>query len=120
MLSLNYRLQGLKNFFYEITMGIGAVVRNIAQGALGSGFDSRAAYIGHSVANGSLPLQRFFRVVLPGCQVAELGPATCYTRRRYKASSHFFDNLNQIDLKSMAKLNCVHKIVKTAAYHFAS
>ena len=37
----------------------GVVVRHIAR-ASGQGFDCRAGQIGHSVANGLPPLQRFF------------------------------------------------------------
>ena len=52
----------------------------------GVGFDSQVGQIGHSVANGSPPLQRFFEAVLPRRQVAEKGPATRYTLRRNTAS----------------------------------
>ena len=39
--------------------------QNNAICAGGLGFDSRAGQIGHSVANGSPPLRRFFGAVLP-------------------------------------------------------
>ena len=42
-----------------------SVVSNIAINAVGLGFKSQAVKIRHSVANGSPPLRRFFRVVLP-------------------------------------------------------
>ena len=41
------------------------VAEDIAIGARGLGFDSRAVLIGHSVANGSPLLRRLFRAVLP-------------------------------------------------------
>ena len=42
----------------------GRVVKDIAVGSEGLGLDYRAGRIGHSVANGSSPLQRFFGAVL--------------------------------------------------------
>ena len=41
------------------------LIKKIATGAGGLEFDSRAGQIGHSVANGSPPLQRILRAVLP-------------------------------------------------------
>ena len=41
------------------------VVTNIAAGAGGHGFDYRVGLSGHSVANGSPPLQCIFGKVLP-------------------------------------------------------
>ena len=40
------------------------VVKDIAIGAFGISFDSQAGVIGHSVADGSAPLRRFFGAVL--------------------------------------------------------
>ena len=55
------------------------MVKDIAIGAGGSGFDSRAGQIRHNAANGSPPLQRFFGAVLPRRETAEMDPATRYT-----------------------------------------
>ena len=44
----------------ECSVRIGVVVRDTADGAGSLGFDSWAGQIGHSVANVSPPLQRFF------------------------------------------------------------
>ena len=55
------------------------MVKDIANGAEGLGFDSRAGQIGHSVAYGSPSLRRFFGDVLSW---HEMSPATCYTLRR--------------------------------------
>ena len=52
---------------------------DIAIGAGGAAFVFRAGQIGHSVANGSPPLRRFFEVVLPRRHAAELGLTTRYT-----------------------------------------
>ena len=54
----------------------------VTTGAGGPGFDSQADQIGQTVANGSLPLLRFFGTVSPRRKVAEMGPANCYTLRR--------------------------------------
>ena len=45
---------------------VSSVVKLVAIGAEGLGFDSGADQIGHSVANGSPPLRCFFGAVLPG------------------------------------------------------
>ena len=41
------------------------MIKDIAIGAGGLGFDSRAGQIRHTVADGSPALQRFFEAVLP-------------------------------------------------------
>ena len=51
-------------------------------GAEGLGFDSRAGQIGPSLANGSLPLRRFFGAALPRRQVAEMDTKTSRMLRR--------------------------------------
>ena len=43
------------------------VIKDIAIDAEGLGFNSQAGQIGHSVANGSPPLRRFFGAALPKC-----------------------------------------------------
>ena len=55
------------------------MVRDITIGAGGRGFDYQAGQIGHSVANGSLPLRCLFVAVLPGRLAAEMDSATRYT-----------------------------------------
>ena len=45
-------------------------------------FDSRAGQIGHSVANCSPSLRRFFEAKLPRRDAAEIGSATLYLLRR--------------------------------------
>ena len=67
-------------------LGCSLAVDHIAMGARGLGFDYRAGQIGHSVANGSLPLRRFFGAVLPRRQAVEMCLATRYTLRRNTAS----------------------------------
>ena len=59
-----------------------AVVKDIAIGAGGLGFDSRAGQIGHSVANILPSLLRFFGAVLSRRSIAEMDPVTRYTRQR--------------------------------------
>ena len=58
---------------------------DIAIGSGGLGFYSRAGQIGHSVANGSPPLRRFFGAALPSSGAA-MNSATCYTLWRNNAS----------------------------------
>ena len=48
-----------------IHRAVGVVGKEPVIGTEGPGFDSRAGQIGHSVAKGSPPLQRFFGAVLP-------------------------------------------------------
>ena len=57
---------------------VGAVMKNIAIGAGGLGFDSCAGQIGHSVANGSPVLRHFFGAVLPRRCATEMGSAAYY------------------------------------------
>ena len=57
------------------------VVEQITVSAGGLGFDSRAGQFGHSVANGLLPLRRFFETVLPRRSAAEMHPASRNTPR---------------------------------------
>ena len=65
---------------------MGVVVKDIAIGTRGLGFDSRAIQIGHSVANGSPLMRRLFGAVLPRRLAAEIGLVTRYTLRRNTAS----------------------------------
>ena len=60
------------------------LVNNIAMGRLGLGFDHRDDQITHTVANGSLPLRRFFAVRSFGAQVLSIkdGTAFRYSLRR--------------------------------------
>ena len=52
--------------FYSLADNIdGKVVNDIAASAVGDGFDSRVAQIGHSVANSLPPLRCFVEAVLP-------------------------------------------------------
>ena len=55
------------------------MARDIAIGAEGMAFDSRADQIEHSVVNGSPPLQCFFGAVLPQHKAAEMVPVIRYT-----------------------------------------
>ena len=59
-----------------------AVVKDIAIGAGGLGFDSQAGQIGHSVANILPSLLRFFGAVLSRSSIAEMDPVTRYTCQR--------------------------------------
>ena len=63
---------------------IGVVVIDIAIGAGGLGFDSRAAQIGRNVANVAPPLRGFFGAVLPRAvsRATEMASITSYTLRR--------------------------------------
>ena len=61
---------------------VNEAVQDIARGAGGSWFDSRASQIRQSVANGSPPLRRF---VLLQRYAAEIEPATRYTLWRNAA-----------------------------------
>ena len=70
-------------------------------GAGGLRIKSRAGQIGHIVANGSPPLQHFFRKKLccPGAMTRRWAPQTRYTLRRnttsiIKDSISFYSNLN--------------------------
>ena len=54
--------------------------------AAGLEFDSLTGQSKHGVASGSLPLQCFFRDVLPSREAAKMGPATRYMLRRNTAS----------------------------------
>ena len=58
---------------------VGVAGQDIAIGAGGVGFDSRAGQIGHSGAKVSPTWQYFFGAVLPS---AEMDPATRYTISR--------------------------------------
>ena len=64
----------------------GVVVKGIAIGAGGLGFDFRTHQIGHSVANSLSPLRCFFGAVLSRRLAAEMDPAARYTLRRNTAS----------------------------------
>ena len=48
--------------------GLLHVVKDIAIGAKGHGFDFQAGKIGRSVTNGLPPVRRFFGAVLPGAR----------------------------------------------------
>ena len=56
-----------------------SVVQHIAIGAEDLVFGSGAGQIGHSVANGSVPLSRFYEAVLPRRKAADMDPSTRYT-----------------------------------------
>ena len=62
------------------------VVKHISIGAVGLWFNYRSGQFGHSVFNGSPPLRRFFRAVLPRREVAKMGPTARHTLRRTTAS----------------------------------
>ena len=66
---------------------VGEVVKDIAIGARGLGFDSLAGQIGHSVASGSSPLRLFFGPVLSRRLAAEMGHAISCTLWRNIAST---------------------------------
>ena len=57
-----YRLYNFRIFKCK---SISSVVKHIAIDSGGLGFGSRAGQIGHSIANGSPLLRRFFGAVLP-------------------------------------------------------
>ena len=84
-------LQGstkLKNFVINIfteTRRISSVAKDIAIGAGGLGFDTRAGQIGYSVTV-TLSLRRFFEDVLPMSLDTEMELANRYTLTRYTAS----------------------------------
>ena len=59
-------------------------VKDFAAG--GVWFDSLVGQIGHSLANDSPPLQRFFEAVLPNVKLLRLGPSTRYAFWRNTAS----------------------------------
>ena len=65
---------------------VGTMVKDIASGAGDHGFDSRVGQIGHSVANDSPLLRRFFGAAFPRRQAAEMSPVKSYTLRRNIAS----------------------------------
>ena len=64
----------------------GLVLKHIAIGARGLGFDTLAGHVGHSVAYGSPPLRRFFGAVLLMRKIAEMDPDNRYTLRRNNTS----------------------------------
>ena len=55
----------LHDLCYSVERPVDVVVRDMAAGAGGLGFDYRAVQIGHSVVNGSPPLRCFFGAALP-------------------------------------------------------
>ena len=67
----------------ESHRAVDAMVKRIAIGAVGRGFDSRTGQI-VNVANGSPPLQRF--CVTQVLHAAQMLPATLYTLLRNSAS----------------------------------
>ena len=62
------------------------VVKDIAIDAVDQEFESQVGQIGHSVANSSAPLRRFFGVALPKSQAAETGTVSRFTFRSDAAS----------------------------------
>ena len=54
------------------------MLKDVAIDAEGLGLNSQAGQVGHSVANGSPPLWRFFGAALLRREAAGSGPATRY------------------------------------------
>ena len=71
--------------FIMLSRPVHSVLRDIATGAGGLGFDSRNGQIGQSVANGSQPVRCFFESLLRR-QAAEIGPTSRYVLWRNTAS----------------------------------
>ena len=71
------------------------VVRDVAFGAGGFGFDSRADQIGHNAVNGSPPPRRSFGAVLPRRKAEEMGfppLVTCFVVMPYREYNKDFLN----------------------------
>ena len=60
----------------------GAVIKNLAIGAIDLGFDSWTGQMGYSVTNDSPPLRYPFAAVLPQTQAAEMGPCHFFMLHR--------------------------------------
>ena len=78
----------LFNYDFCVALGKRSNGNAFVSGAGGQRFKSRASQIGHSVANGSPPLQHFFEKKLcrPGAMTRRWAPQTRYTLRSTTAS----------------------------------